>query len=75
MANQPQNRDADRRVAMGVGLFRVGMLVFITGMVFFVGNASVVARAAASGGAAAALIGVVFYFIGRRQGGRYVTRR
>ena len=40
MANQPQNRDADRRVAMGVGLFRVGMLVFITGMVFFVGNAS-----------------------------------
>lgn len=76
---QPSSRslptEADRRMALGAGLFRVGMLVFVVATVFALLHSSVIAKAAASGGAAAALVGMVLALIARRRGGRIPRRR
>lgn len=61
---------ADRRMVLGMGLFRVGMLVFLAATLWAITNSSVIAKGLASGGAAAALVGMVLALIARRQGGR-----
>ena len=57
-------------MALGAGLFRIGMLVFLAATLWAITHDSVPAKAFAAGGAASAVIGMVLAMIARRQGGR-----